>query len=130
MRGGCLSLRWCAWRDRGAEPWVVEVLKKGYAIPFLMQPPLSPTPIIVDSYSPRSVKGRALEEEIQALRRKRAVEPAPPTPFFFSCMFIVTKATGGWRLIIDLSTLNLSVDRTPFRIETSRTVLRSVRRNN
>ena len=41
---------------------------------------LSPTPIILDSYSPQSVKGRALDEEIQALRRKGAVEPAPPTP--------------------------------------------------
>ena len=36
---------------------------------------------------------------------------------------------GGRRPIIDLSTLNLSVDRTPLRMETSQTVLRSVRRN-
>ena len=36
---------------------------------------------------------------------------------------------GGWRPIIDLSTPNLNVDRTPFRMETSQTVLRSVRRN-
>ena len=105
----------------------MEVLK--YAIPFRIQPPLSPTPIILDSYSPQSVKGRALEEAIQALRCKGAVEPAPPTPSFYSCMFVVTKATGGWRPITDLSTLNLSVDRTPFRMETSQTVLRSVRRN-
>ena len=119
-----------AWRDRGAEPWVVEVLREGYAIPFRMPPPLSPTPIILDSYYPQSVKGRALDEEIQALRRKGAVEPAPPTPGFFSRrMFVVTKATGGWRPIIDLSTLNLDVDRTPFRMETSQTVLRAVRRN-
>ena len=78
---------------------------------------------------PGPSKGRALEEEIQALHRKGAVEPAPPTPGFYSRMFVVTKATGGWRPIIDLSTLNLSVDRTPFRMETSQTVLRSVRRN-
>ena len=103
----------------------MEVLREGYAIPFR----LSPTPIILDSYSPQSVKGRALDEEIQALRRKGEVEPAPPTQGFFSRMFVVTKATRGWRPIIDLSTLNLSVDRTPFRMETSQTVLRSVRRN-
>ena len=108
---------------------MVEVLKEGYAIPFHMPPPLSPTPIILDSYSPQSVKGRDLDEEIQALRRKGAVEPAPPTPGFLSRMFVVTKATGGWRPIIDLSTLNLDVDRTPFRMETSQTVLRAVRRN-
>ena len=73
---------------------------------------LSPIPIILDLYSPQSVKGRALDEEIQALRHKGAVEPAPPTPGFFSRLFVVTKATGGLRPIIDLSTLNLSVDRT------------------
>ena len=36
---------------------------------------------------------------------------------------------GGWRPIIDLSTLNLDVDRTPFRMETSQTVLRAIHRN-
>ena len=107
----------------------MEVLMEGYAIPFRMPPPLTPIPIILDSYSPQSVKGRALDEEIQALCCKGAVEPAPPTPGFFSRMFVVTKATGGWRPIIDLSTLNLNVDRTSFRMETSQTVLRAVRRN-
>ena len=70
----------------------MEVLREGYAIPCRMPPPLSLTPIFLDSYSPQSVKGRALEEEIQALRRKGAVEPAPPTPGFYSHMFAVTKA--------------------------------------
>ena len=70
-----------------------------------------------------------MEEEIQALCRKGTVEPAPPTPGFYSCMFVITKALGGWRPIIDLSTMNLSVDRTPFRMETAQTALRSVRRN-
>ena len=107
----------------------MEVLREGYAIPFRMPPPLSPTPIILDSYSPQSVNGRALDEEVQTLSRKGAVEPAPPTPGFFSSMFVVTKATGGWRPIIDLSTLNLNVDRTLFRMETSQTVLHAVRRN-
>ena len=107
----------------------MEVLREGYAISFRMPPPLSLTPIILDSYSPQSVKGRALDEEIQALRRKGAVEPVPPTPGFFSRMFVVTKALGGWRAIIDLSTLNLNVDQTPFRMETSQTVLRAVRRD-
>ena len=123
MIGGFLSLHWRSWRDRGAEPWVVEVLKSGCAITF------HTTPIVLDSYSPRSIKGRALEEEIQALHRKGVVEPASPTPGFYSHMFVITKASGGWRPIIDLSVLNLSVDRTPFRMENTHTVLRSGRRN-
>ena len=107
----------------------MEVLREGYAIPFRIRPPLSPTPIILDSYSPQSIKGRALDEEIQALCHKGVVESAPLTPGFFSRMFVVAKATGGWRPIIDVSTLNLDVDQTPFRMETFQSVLRAVRRN-
>ena len=46
LTGGCLLLHWQAWRDRGAEPWVVEVLRFGYRLPFLRVPPLSKEPIL------------------------------------------------------------------------------------
>ena len=60
--GGCLSLHWQAWRDRGAEPWVVEVLRFGYRIPFLSAPPLTKAPISMPSYHPLSTKRVALGE--------------------------------------------------------------------
>ena len=75
--GGCLSLHWQAWRDRGAEPWVVEVLRVGYCLPFLSTPPLSNAPLPMPSYSPTSIKGAALEEVTLALVAKGAVELAP-----------------------------------------------------
>ena len=46
----------------GAEPWVVEVLRVGYCLPFLSAPPLSNVPIPMPSYSPTSIMGAALEE--------------------------------------------------------------------
>ena len=110
--------------------WVVEVLKEGYVIPFVAVPPLSQVPIYLDTYSKLSVKGQALEQEIQALLQKGAVEPASPGPGFYSRMFVVTKALGGWRPIIDLSTLNHSVLKTKFHMETIQSVLLSVRRGN
>ena len=57
LSGGCLSLHWQAWRDRGAEPWVVGVLRVGYCLPFLSTPPLSIVPIPMPSYSPTSIRG-------------------------------------------------------------------------
>ena len=45
----------------------MEVLRSGYVIPFHSFPPLSGSPIALDSYSPKSIKGKALEEEIQSL---------------------------------------------------------------
>ena len=74
---------------------MVEVLREGYMVPFVSPPPLSQTPIILPSYSPQSIKGRALESEIQALQLKGAVEPASLDPGYYSRMFVVTKASGG-----------------------------------
>ena len=94
LSGGCLSLHWQAWRDRGAEPWVVGVLRVGYCLPFLSTPPLSIVPIPMPSYSPTSIKGAALEEVTLGFIAKGAVELAPLTsPGFYSCLFVVWKTS-------------------------------------
>ena len=127
--GGCLAQHWKAWADRGAEDWVINVLRDGYVIPFVSQPLLSSTPISLPSYSPNSTKGRALAQELIALQNKGAVELAPPTPGFYSRMFVVMKASGAWRPIIDLSTLNKFIDFQSFKMETPQSVLQAVRQN-
>ena len=104
----------------------MEVLREGYVVPFHTSPPLSQTPISLHSYSPQSIKERALESETQVLLRKGAIEPASPTSGYYSRMFVVTKAFRGWRPIIDLSALNHFIGKTPFRMETTQSVLRLV----
>ena len=74
LSGGCLSLHWQAWRDRDAEPWVVEVLRVGYCLPFLSTPPLSDVPIPMPSSSPTYIKGAALEEVTLGFIARGAVE--------------------------------------------------------
>ena len=49
-----------------------------------------------------------------------------PGPGFYSHLFLVEKATGGWRPVIDLSHLNEFVLQTPFKIETVASMLLSV----
>ena len=98
-------------------------------IPFHTLPPLSSTPITHESYSPLSIKGKALEGEVGALLLKGAIEPAPPGPGYYSRVFVVSKANGGWRPIIDLSVLNHYVVKTKFKMESNQSVLRSIRRN-
>ena len=128
LSGGCLSLHWQAWRDRGAEPWVVEVLRVGYCLPFLSTPPLSNVPIPLPSYSITSIKGAALEEVTLGLIAKGALELAPlPSPGFYSRLFVVWKTSGSWRPVIDLSHLNRFVDVSHFQMETIQSVLLSVR---
>ena len=65
------------WSDKGADPWVVEVLRWGYSVPFLSGPPLAAEPIPFPFYSPTSIRVKALEKEVQFLVQKGAVELAP-----------------------------------------------------
>ena len=95
LSGGCLSLHWQAWRDRGAVPWVVEVLLVGYRIPFLRPPSLSTELTPMPSYAPTSIKGAALGEVTLPLIATGAVELAPlPSSGFSSCRFLVWKTSG------------------------------------
>ena len=50
-------------------------------------------------------QGSRLTQELQTLLRQGAVAPAPQSPGFYSRLFLVQKASGSWRPIIDLSTL-------------------------
>ena len=105
----------------------MEVLREGYRILFSRGPPLSNQPLPMPSYSPSSIRGKALEKEFLDLLHKRAIEQAPQTPGFYSCLFVVQKDSGSWRPIIDLSTLNTFIVSQHFHMETPQSVLRSIR---
>ena len=109
------------------DAWVVEVLREGYRILFSRRPPLSDQPLPMPSYTPSSIRGKALEQEFQDLLHKQAIEQAPQTPGFYSRLFVVQKDSGAWRPIIDLSTLNTYIASQRFHMETPQSVLRSIR---
>lgn len=125
--GGCLALHLNDWESLGAEEWVLRVLREGYKIPLHSLPPLSRSPRQLVSYSTDSERGKALDLEITSLLDKFAVEEAPPNSGFYSRLFLVPKASGGFRPVIDLSLLNRHVTTTRFRMETVRTVLASIK---
>ena len=123
-----MSLHWQVWSDKGVDPWVVEVLRWGYRIPFRRVPALSKEPIPYPAYCPDSIMGKALEGEVPSLFGKGAIELAPlSSPGYYSRLFVVMKASGLWRPVIDLSLLNLKVQKTSFKMETLQSVLLSVR---
>ena len=124
------------WRGRGlfgrplgdlAVVGVVQVLRSGYQVPFRSQPPLSSVPLPLLSYSPSSVRGLALASAVSDLVAKEAIEPAPPTPGYYSRLFVTPKVTVGWRPVIDLLHLNRFVDVSHFHMETTQSVLQSLR---
>ena len=102
----------------------MEVLRRGYRLPFARVPSLSQEPIPMSSSAPMSTKGVALGEVARALISKGAVELAPlPSPGFYSRLFVVWKTLGSWRPVIDLSQLNRFLASSPFKMETIQSVL-------
>ena len=125
--GGCLAIFWLAGKALGVAAWIVEALRVGYWIPFDRRPPLSECSLSLPAYSPQSIKGVALTQELQTLFRQGAVAPAPQSLGFFSRLFLVQEASGSWRPIIDLLTLFDYVTSSHFYMETPQSVLRSIR---
>ena len=97
--GGCLARHWRQWQAIEAETWVVTVLRDGYRVPFLdSPPPLSRTPVSFPTYRAGSPRAQALRQEVEAMLAKGALEIVrDPGPGFYSRLFLVEKATGGWR---------------------------------
>ena len=123
-------MHWRRWQAVGADSWTVSVLRDGYRLPFESPPPLTQTPILFPAYRPGSPQSLALRQEIEKMLAKGALEIVPdPGPGFYSRLFLVEKATGGWRPVIDLSTLNTFIRQTPFKMETVASVLNAVQEN-
>ena len=127
--GGCLAPHWRQWQAVGAEIWVVTVLWDGYRVPFKDSPaPLSCTLVSFPTYRAGSPRAQALWQEVEGMLAKGVLEIArDPGPGFYSRLFLVEKASGGWRPVIDLSHLNDFVQLTPFKMETVALVLLSVK---
>ena len=108
---------------------MVTTIRRGYRLPFLESPPpLSPVPREFPTYRGDPLRSLALEEQVQTLVEKGALEVvSDPSPGFYSRLFLVEKASGGWRPVIDLSPLNGFLQQTRFKMETMASVLASIR---
>ena len=70
-----------------------------------------------------------MREQIFLMLQKNAISDiSPDTPGFFSNVFLVRKASGGWRPVIDLKQLNQRIDASHFRMHTISSVLSIVYR--
>ena len=115
------------WSEIGSDPWVMRIVQWGYKIPFVTLPPLR-LQEHETTYLKGSLEWSSLNQSVQERRNKGAIEPAPLTPCFYSRLFLVRKATGEWRSIIDLSSLNVFVHCPSFTMETPRSILGALHR--
>lgn len=74
IKVGCrLSDFWRVWRDKGASPRIVNILRFGLMLNFWSKPPLARTPLIISDYK-NTEKKKALRQEVSDLLEKGAVE--------------------------------------------------------
>ena len=70
-----------------------------------------------------------MQEQISLMFQKNAIsEISPDTPGFYSNVFLVRKASGGWHPVIDLKQLNHHLDAPHFRMHSISSVLSIVER--
>ena len=116
--GGRLQFFLCNWRRISQDAWILDTIK-GLKLEFLSEPhqrrKLIPSPLSQGNT-------QALDTELDKLFDKRAIEPTHPDhTIFVSHMFVVPKADGSWRPIIDLRLPNQHVMTRHFKMESIRT---------
>ena len=124
--GGRLSNFVEGWKRITNDPYVLSIVAKGYRLRFTSPPLLRQTPWEIRSpQDPQEILG--MREQITLMLQKNAITEVPPnSPGFYSNVFLVRKASGGWRPVIDLKNLNAHIHAPHFRMFTTSSVLSSV----
>ena len=110
------------------DPYVLSIVSKGYRLRFTSLPLLRQTPWEIRSpQDPEEILG--MQEQITLVLQKNVITEVPPnSPGFYSNVFLVRKASGGWRPVIDLKNLNAHIHAPHFRMFMTNSVLSSVRK--
>ena len=115
------------WEEISVDTYILEVVRSGYCLEFKELPP--PTGVIHTSMPGSIEKVCVIEKEILTLLQKNAIEKVPENEKslgFYSTIFLTKKKSGGLRPILNLSNLNLYLQRFHFRMETLRSIIKSL----
>ena len=126
--GGRLSNFVEGWKLIMNDPFVLSIVAKGYRLRFTSPPLLRQTPWEIRStQGPQEFLG--MREQITLMLQKNTITEVPPNlPGFYSNVFLVRKASGGWRPVIDLKNLNGHIHAPHFCMFTTSSVLSSVQK--
>ena len=124
--GGRLSNFVEGWKRITNDPYVLSIVAKGYRLRFTSPALLRQIPWEIRSpQDPKEILG--MWEQITLMLQKNAKTEVPPdSPGFYSNVFLVRKASGGWRPVIDLKNLNEHIHAPHFSMFTTSSVLSSV----
>ena len=120
--GGRLSNFVEGWKRITNDPYVLSIVSKQYRLRFTSPPLLRQTPWEIRSpQDPQEILG--MREQISIMLQKNAITEVPPDSLgFYSNVFLVREASGGWRPVIDLKNLNAHIYAPHFRMFTTSSV--------
>ena len=124
--GGRLSQYWQNWTQVCSDPWIIKTVKEGYRleIPSDLNIPLTTVPQesrLKPSAEYREAIYNLAEQQLQKgiLEEVRDVT----SPGYYSRFFIVRKKEAGkWRGILNLSSLNKTLEKQKFKMETAESI--------
>ena len=129
--GGRLTHFVSEWEAVCTNPWVLSTLRDGHLPLWKQEPPVFSG--VRHTKVPESPeKAEVLRAEVRALIDKAAIEVVPQgqeASGYYSTYFLVTKKDGGFRPILNLKYLNLSLQVPSFKMETLRSVIASVEKD-
>ena len=115
------------WQTNKCSSNVLNIITKGYILPFISKPSLVRFPLIQSKYKARP-KDQTLATCIQSLLSKNAIERVENVKSleFYSRLFLVPKPHQRWRPVIDLSRLNTFLHVRKFKMETPESIRTSL----
>lgn len=116
------------WQSMCQSSLAFSVVESGFRLPWVgRKPPLLPSPPpLPQRWVP--VAKEALANKIFALLSIGTVEQVlPDSPGFCGCIFIPPRASGEWRPVLNLSTLNRFLKHIRFKMETPLSIRATIR---
>ena len=106
----------------------LKYLSQGVQTSFYESTPSTPNPL-GDQIPLGQEEILGMQEQITLMLQKNTLTEVPPnSPGFYSNVFLVRKASGGWRPVIDFKNLNSHIHAPHFHMFTTNSVLSSVRK--
>ncbi|XP_058020135.1 uncharacterized protein LOC131188700 isoform X2 [Ahaetulla prasina] len=126
--GGHLGLFADQWEKTTSDLWIRETISSGLSLEFLAPPP---TVLFRCPRSRDTAKREIMDTAVQHLLNIGAVEPVPvheQWSGYYSMLFVIQKALGGLRPILNLKGLKRYVKYRRFKMHSLRSILTNVRK--
>ena len=113
----------------GASIWSQRIIRRGFRLLWADQKPALLRAPVLFPLPPSQEEQSIIDTEIKEMLSKGAIElvSSPSSPGFYSRIFTIPKASGGFRPILDLAPLNTYLRKIKFKMDSPQTIRKEVK---